>query len=111
MTDSSPDPFDPIAIAAGRLAGQIAPDFEVVDDPRTEEPNRVVFDWFGFLEPHVTSDDFWRSVPVRLVHGEASGWCLEVGPWSLNGHDIALLRRAIEAFDAATGARPAQAAE
>lgn len=107
MTDNS---FDPIAIAAGRLAGQITPAFPVEDDPRTDEPNRVVFDWFGYLEPHTASDDFWRSVPVRLVHGEASGWCLEVGPWSLNGHDVALLRKAIEAFDAATVARP-EAAE
>lgn len=110
MTDNSSSPFDPITIAADRLAGQITPAFEVVDDPRAAEPNRVVADWFGFLEPHTAADDFWRSVPVRLVHGEASGWRLEVGPWSLNGHDVALLRKAIEAFDAATVARP-EAAE
>lgn len=103
--NNTDNPFsDAVAIAAQQLAGQITPAFDVDDDPRTaenEEYHRTVFDWFGFLEPHLSAEDDWRSVPLRLTHSCASGWAVEVGRYTFGAADIALLRKAIAAYDLA----------
>lgn len=41
-------------------------------------------------------------MPLRLVHDQAAGWHLEVGPYSLDQADIEKLRAAIAGYDAAT---------
>lgn len=80
------------------------PDFPVLDAPRTEanaELNRVICDHFGCIEPHIDETDGWCAMPVRLVHNQAAGWCLEVGPYDISGTDIERLRAAIAAYDSA----------
>ncbi|BBZ03602.1 hypothetical protein MCHIJ_30390 [Mycolicibacterium chitae] len=92
--------------ATEKLIGQIEPRFKVYDDPRTyatAELDRVVCDVFGWLEPFEPAADTWRSMPLRLVHHAGAGWHLECGPVNLDAADIALLRQAIEAYDAAVG--------
>jgi hypothetical protein len=42
-------------------------------------------------------------MPLRLVHDQANGWDLEVGPYTLGRNDIQKLREAIAAYDAAAG--------
>ncbi|MDG5772366.1 hypothetical protein [Mycolicibacterium fortuitum] len=96
-----------IRIAAEKLAGQICPDFEVVDSPRAlanEEFHRVVMDFFGHVEPYMDDTDDWRSMPLRLAHDQVQSWHIELGPYDLDRADIELLRRAIAAYDQAAGA-------
>lgn len=81
-------------------------DFAVVDAPRpvaNTEFARTIFDHFGFLEGYVEKHDDWSALPIRLVHDLASGWHLELGPYSLDHGDVLLLRAAILAYDEATG--------
>jgi hypothetical protein len=59
-------------------------DFPILDSPRT----RV-------------------AMPVRLIHSSCAGFCIEIGPYSINRPDIERLRAAIESYDQATG-RPAR---
>jgi hypothetical protein len=74
-------------------------DFPVLDAPRTTEFGRVIFDEFGEIEPYIDEMDSWIAMPVRLVHDQAAGCHLEVGPYSLDRRDIQRLREAIAAFD------------
>ncbi|MCW1821427.1 hypothetical protein A5731_04695 [Mycolicibacterium conceptionense] len=95
-----------IRIAAEKLVGQICAAHEIVDSPRTfanEELRRVVMDWFGHVEPYVPDTDDWRSMPLRLAHDQGSDWYIELGPYDLDRAGIELLRRAIAAYDQATG--------
>jgi hypothetical protein len=83
-------------------------DFPVLDAPRLHANNqlgRCIFDTFGDVEPYIEETDSWISMPLRLVHDQASGWHLEVGPYTLGADDIDRLRSAIAGYDAAAGAR------
>lgn len=80
--------------------------FPVLDAPRLYATNmlhRVVGDDFGFIEPYTPATDTWVALPLRLVHDDAGGWHLELGPYSLNGTDVERLREAIAAYDRASG--------
>ena len=82
------------------------PDFPILDAPRTEanaELFRLVVDYLGVIEPHVDELDSYVSMPLRLVHNAATGFCLEAGPYDLDHNDIGRLRAAIAAYDDATG--------
>jgi len=48
------------------------------------------------------------AMPVRLAYSQSNGIYLEVGPYDLDRADIEVMRRAVAAYDAATGARPAE---
>jgi hypothetical protein len=83
-----------------------APDFPVLDAPRHQESNdlgRAIIDTFGFVEPYIGETDSWVSMPLRLVHDQAAGWHLELGPYNLDAADILSLRQAIAAYDQAKG--------
>lgn len=89
-------------------------DFPVMDADRataTTEYGRTVFDVFRPVEAHIAELDDWVAMPLRLVHDQAAGWQIELGPYNLDAADIGTLRRAIAAYDAATGARPAEVPE
>ncbi|MGV0618169.1 hypothetical protein ABQE58_25075 [Mycolicibacterium elephantis] len=80
------------------------PDFPVLDAPRTEGNRtlgRVVFDHLGVIEPYIEEIDSWVTLPMRLVHDQAAGIHLEVGPYSVAGRDIERLRAALRAYDVA----------
>lgn len=82
------------------------PRFQVCDYPRTyanSEHNRVITDYFGYLEPYEDETDSWRSMPLRLTHSQAGGWCIECGPFTFDARDINRLREAIAAYDSAVG--------
>lgn len=76
-------------------------DFPVLDAPRGHDFCRMIFDYFGEVEPYIEETDSWIAMPVRLVSDQAAGWHLEVGPYSLGRNDIQRLREAIAAFDLA----------
>lgn len=83
-----------------------APDFPVLDAPRhldADEFGRAIADRFGFIEPYIGEIDSWVSMPLRLVHDQAAGWHLELGPYDLDAGDIQSLRQAIAAYDRARG--------
>jgi hypothetical protein len=87
-------------------------DFPILDAPRTEANNelgRVILDYFGNIEPFIEETDFWVAMPLRLVHDQAGGCHLEIGPYSLDRADIEHLREAIAAYDQATGPQANQA--
>lgn len=89
-----------------RHLGHVEPAFMTMDSTRqagNAEYGRVVFDHFGYVEPHLDEVDGWCSMPLRLVHDQAAGWHLELGPYDLDRSDIELLRRAIAAYDRAVG--------
>lgn len=89
------------------LQGHVEPAFQVLDYSRAyanAEYNRMVMDSFGYLEPYEDEADGWRSMPLRLTHNAASGWCIECGPYTFDAADINRLREAIAAYDRATGA-------
>ncbi|PVB44307.1 Uncharacterised protein [Mycobacteroides abscessus subsp. abscessus] len=89
------------------LQGHVEPAFQVLDHPRTYanvEYNRVVMDFFGYLEPYEDETDGWRSMPLRLAHNTATGWCIECGPYTFDAADIKRLREAIAAYEGAVGA-------
>lgn len=78
--------------------------FPTLDAPRTHanlEFGRVVFDHLGFIEPYIEETDSWITMPMRLVHDQAAGIHLEVGPYSVDSRDIERLRAAIAAYDLA----------
>jgi hypothetical protein len=78
-------------------------DFPVLDGPRAFSNStlgRSVIESFGFVEAYVEEMDDWTSMPVRLVHDHASGFQLELGPYTLDVCDINVLRAAIAGFDA-----------
>lgn len=80
--------------------------FPVLDAPRTEANHslgRVILDYHGELEPYIEEIDSWISMPVRLVHDQAAGIHLEIGPYSLDRRDIERLHAALTAYDQATG--------
>lgn len=87
----------------------LMPDFPVLDAPRAEANNdwhRVIFDSFGDIEPYIEETDSFIAMPLRLVHDDAAGWHLELGPYTLGTRrDIERLRTAIAALDLATGAK------
>jgi hypothetical protein len=80
------------------------PDFPILDAPRLYANNtlhRSIFDVFGDIKPYIEETDSCISMPLRLVHDQAAGWHLELGPYSLDSRDIARLREAIAAYDLA----------
>ncbi|WP_368834358.1 hypothetical protein [Mycobacterium intracellulare] len=83
-----------------------APDFPVLDAARhhgNNEFGRAIVETFGFVEPYIGETDGWASMPLRLVHDQAAGWHLELGPYDLDAADILALRQAIAAYDQVTG--------
>lgn len=87
-------------------------DFPILDGfrpPREDGTHRVIIDVLGFAELYLDEVDSWVALPLRLVHSPLGGFGLEMGPYTLDRADIGTLRRAIEAFDAATVARPGAA--
>lgn len=92
MTDSYIDPTTPA--------------FPVLDAPRTfadAELGRVILGAHGHIEPHLAELDGWCSMPVRVVLDQANGYHLELGPYSLDAADVAVLRQALAAYDKAFG--------
>lgn len=82
------------------------PDFPILDAPRTEantELYRTILDYFGVIEPHVDELDNYITMPLRLAHNAATGFCIEIGPYDLDHNDIDRLRAAIAAYDHAAG--------
>lgn len=80
------------------------PDFPILDAPRTEadaELGRLVIADLGAIEPHIAEVDDWCTMPVRIVHDQAGGLHMELGPYSLDVTDIAKLREAIRQYDIA----------
>lgn len=97
MTANPPEPFI-----------DSSPHFPILDSDRTEandELNRFVVEGFGYIAPHIDEIDSWCSMGVRLAHNDAAGWVIELGPYDLDATDIHALRRAIAAYDQATGRR------
>lgn len=81
--------------------------FPILDSPyttATAELGRTILDTFGYLEPHIDETDTRCALPIRLVHNQATGLTIELGPYELEPTDINRLRQAIHAYDAA--ARP-----
>lgn len=77
-------------------------DFPILDASRDDadrELGRTILRDYGFIEPLVAEMDDWVSMPVRLVHDQAGGFSLEVGPYTLDGYDIRRLREAIRSYD------------
>lgn len=82
-------------------------DFAILDAPRAganRELGRAIIDYLGCIEPAIDEIDAFCSMPIRLVHNDAMGFGLEVGPYDLGGSDIERLRAAINAYDQAVGA-------
>jgi hypothetical protein len=82
--------------------------FPRIDAPRpvaNTEHRRVILDYVGDVEPFIEADDSCSSMPVRVVHDQAAGFHIEVGPYSLFGRDIGVLRDALASYDQATGVR------
>ena len=80
--------------------------FPILDAPRNvanAEHNRVIMDSFGHVEAFVEEVDSWCALPIRLVHDQAAGFAIEVGPYSLDRASINVLRAAIAAYDEARG--------
>lgn len=95
MTDNTSEPFV-----------DASPYFDILDAPRTDanaELSRVILDVFDWVEPHLPELDTWVSMPLRLVHDQAGGFRLELGPYDLDAGDILAVRNAIAAYDQATG--------
>jgi hypothetical protein len=79
-------------------------DFPVLDAPRLYANNslgRAVIDVHGYIEPYMCEIDSWVAMPLRLVHDQAAGFGIEVGPYTLDAADIRRLRQAIAAYDQA----------
>jgi hypothetical protein len=84
----------------------LGPDFPVLDALRHAEANefgRVIIDTFGFVEPYIGEVDGFMSMPLRLVHDQAAGLHLELGPYDIDRADIEALRTAIAGYDQAIG--------
>ncbi|WP_406813979.1 hypothetical protein [Mycobacterium sp. M23085] len=80
-------------------------DFPVLDAPRLHANNefgRFVIETLGAVDAYLEETDYWTSIPVRLVHDQASGMHIECGPYGLARDDIEVLRAAIAAYDLAT---------
>jgi len=78
--------------------------FPLLDAPRdfaNESLGRAIIAFLGYLEPHVPEADQWISMPLRLVHDQGAGFCLELGPYTLAIDDILKLAEAIAAYTAA----------
>ena len=85
---------------------EIVPSFPLLDAPRADanaELSRVILDFCGYVEPNIPELDDWCSMPVRLVHDQAGGFHLELGPYGIDRRDIEVLRAAIHAYDEAVG--------
>lgn len=79
----------------------------ILDSPyttATAELGRTILDTLGHLEPHIDETDTRCALPLRLVHNQATGCHLEIGPYALEPTDINRLRQAIQVYD--TAARP-----
>lgn len=85
-------------------------DFPILDSPRTGDPfiysGRTILDVHGCIEPYVDEADYWVAMPVRLVHLDTAGLCIEIGPYTLGRPDVERLRAAIASYDLATGPHP-----
>jgi hypothetical protein len=80
-------------------------DFPILDSDRAGDPfiypGRAILDAHGHIEPYVDEMDTWVAIPLRLVHLDTAGLCLELGPYTLNRQDIERLRAAIASYDRA----------
>ena len=54
---------------------------------------------------YVDEIDYWTApaLPVRLVLTQGAGFCIEIGPYTFDSRDVAVLRSAIAGYDRATG--------
>jgi hypothetical protein len=85
----------------------LSPDFPILDVPRDhDDVGRAIIDVFGHLDPYLSWNDGYCSIPVRLVHDQAAGFHLECGPCAFTRQDIDKLRAAIAAYDDAVGPSP-----
>ncbi len=66
------------------------------------EPARIVAQEFGLVSPYISEIDHWVDMPVRLIHDEAGGFGVEVGPYVLDGADVDRISEAIESYWQAT---------
>ena len=77
------------------------PDYPVLDDPRSETAEllgRDVIEEFGVITRYFPQENFWRTLPVRLVHDGGGGLQIELGPYNLGKRDLRVLGRAICEF-------------
>jgi hypothetical protein len=73
-----------------------------LDDPRTsgnEEFGREVIEELGAIAAYTPANDHWVRMDVRLVYDSSGGFTIEVGPFDLDENDIAVLQRAIAAWE------------
>jgi hypothetical protein len=99
MTTTTDEELLTIQDAAKSLNDQVV--YPLIDADRTEseeEVGRQVFHDFGEIEPYCPDTDFWCRVPIRLSHNQAAGEVIEIGPFDLGKREIAVLKRAIDAW-------------
>ncbi|MGV0718539.1 hypothetical protein ABQE93_24345 [Mycolicibacterium sp. XJ662] len=86
-------------------------DFPILDAARdyaNREFGRFVLEGFGYLDAYIDEIDNYCSMGLRLVHDQAAGIHLELGPYDLDRNDVERLRAAIRAYDLATRGQAAQ---
>lgn len=78
-------------------------EFPIIDAQRHEDDadGRIVLAKLDMLEPRTPEDDWWCRLPLRLAHDAGSGLVLEIGPYTLDEHDVRRLREALAAYDLA----------
>ena len=94
-----PDEAAGLMLVVNRL--RTPPDYPVLDDPRSETAEfvgRDVIEEFGAITPYFPHDDFWRTLPVRLVYDGGGGLQIELGPYNLGERELRVLYRAINAW-------------
>jgi hypothetical protein len=70
---TNPDEASGLIMVANHL--RTPPDFPVHDGPRTEDnaEGREVLEEFGVITPRTPEDDWWKTLPVRLIHDQGGG--------------------------------------
>lgn len=77
------------------------PNFPLLDHPRIEldeEACRVVLEEFGVVTPYTPEDDYWKTMPVRLVHDDWDGFQVEFGPYTLRRRELRVFSVAVSAW-------------
>lgn len=77
-------------------------DFPILDGNRESTEDRMVISECGELEPYIDEIDGWVSMPLRVTTTPGVGIVLEVGPYTLDGRDVARLRAALDHWDITT---------
>lgn len=95
----------PVVEIATPVSENVQSRFSVLDFARDPRENTVL-DTYGTTERlYVDEIDYWTApaLPVRLVLTQGAGFCIEIGPYTFDSRDVAVLRSAIAGYDRATG--------